>query len=306
MSYCYGNTLLVANPASQNGRGDQAAQKAKALIEAQWNLDCFEVVLTERQGHAVELARQSERFDTIIALGGDGLVHEIANGLMQLHENERPSLALLPFGTGNDYARTLHMSPDLDTSIQQLKHVKERKIDIGKCNEEYFVESLSFGLDAAIALDTVERRQRTGKTGTRVFFESGIDMLLHNMNTYSYNVSYDDNQQIVQGDMLLFAIQIGKTYGGGFIICPEAQCDDGIFDVCIAHPPLGIPKAVMMFLLAKNAHHTKFKELEFTQARKVSLSFSGNPPGQIDGESFSADSYHVECIPQAFKVLFPQ
>ncbi|MCL1797370.1 MAG: diacylglycerol kinase family lipid kinase [Eggerthellaceae bacterium] len=323
MTHALGRTLLIANPAAQNGNGKQAARYAEEKLRGSIPESDFVLKLTEAPRHGFELAATSASFDTVVALGGDGVIHEIANGLMSLPEAQRPQFGVLPVGSGNDYAKTLGVSFTLEESVEQLTKSQSRLFDVGCCNGEYFVETLSFGLDAAIALDTVKRRVETGKRGARLFFESGIDMLLHNLHTYDYVMRLDgvgsaDTAAIAaaevdveeaaehRGQMMLFAVQVGKTYGGGFTICPKASTDDGLFDLCIAHPPMGVPKAVMIFILAKDAHHTKFKQLEFLTTSALNLRFEGKiPPVQIDGEAFAGESFDIACIPHALRVLVP-
>lgn len=299
-----GKTLLIANPVAQNGNGAAAAHRAGDELRRKLPAGGFDLVMTEKPLHGQRLAERSAGFDTVIALGGDGLIHEVVNGLMAIDEAARPTLGVLPMGSGNDYARTLGLSFDLERSLVQLDTCSPRLFDLGRCNGEYFAETLSFGLDAAIALDTVERRRRTGRTGTPLFLASGIDMLLHQIKEYRFTASIDGGEPI-ESTMLLFAVQVGPTYGGGFRICPEARTDDGLLDLCIAHPPLGIPKAVVIFLLAKNAHHTGFKQLEFKQAAALSLRFDEQPPAQIDGEPMPAKQYDIEAVSGALNVLVP-
>ncbi|WP_139652802.1 diacylglycerol/lipid kinase family protein [Raoultibacter phocaeensis] len=299
-----GKTLVVANPVAQNGNGAAAAERAGEHLRRLLPEGSFELAMTEEPLHATRIAAQSGAFDTVVALGGDGIVHEVVNGLMEIDEAVRPAFGLLPLGSGNDYARTLGMSFDLETSIRQLVAASPVALDLGLCNGEYFAETLSFGLDAAIALDTVERRKRTGKTGTPLFLASGIDMLLHNITEHRFSAQIDGGEPF-ESSMLLFAVQIGPTYGGGFTICPDASARDGLLDLCIAHPPLGIPKAVLIFLLAKNAHHTRFKQLEFRRAASLSIRFDEAPPAQIDGEPIPASSFDVSVVPRALNVLVP-
>lgn len=299
-----GKTLLIANPVAQNGHGASAAHHAGDRLRSVLTGGGFDLVMTEAPLHGMDLAAQSGDYDSVIALGGDGLIHEVVNGLMEIDTAERPALGVLPIGSGNDYARTLGMSFNIDRALEQVLRAEARPFDLGTCNGEYFVETLSFGLDAAIALDTVERRKRTGAKGASLFLASGIDMLLHQMAEHHYTVSIDEKDPI-RGSMLMFAVQIGPTYGGGFKICPEAKTDDGLLDICIAHPPLGIPKAIFIFLLAKNAHHTGFKNLEFARARKLTICFDACPPTQIDGEPFPAQTYDITVAPAALQVLVP-
>ena len=98
-------------------------------------------------------------------MGGDGLVHLVANALMAIAPRDDPHLAVVPAGTGNDYARALGLPLDLKRSVHVILQASPRPVDLGLCNGKYFAETLSFGLDAAIALDTVRRREETGQLG---------------------------------------------------------------------------------------------------------------------------------------------
>jgi len=300
-----GKTLLVVNPVAQSGNGRKAALVAEERLRSHLAPKDLVVKLTETKDHARAIAAKATAFDTLVVLGGDGTIHETVNGLMTIPEAQRPTLALLPMGSGNDYARTLNLSFKLEESLEQLLDSSPKLLDLGCCNGEYFMETVSFGLDAAIAIDTIDRRARTGRTGTRLFLESGIAMLLHNRLTYDF-VLQREGEQAQDGRMLLLAVQVGQTYGGGFRVCPLAQPDDGIFELCIAHGPVGLVKALVVFLLAKNARHTKFKIIEFQKAASLSLGFSGKvPPAQIDGEPFYGEEFEIACLPKALRVLVP-
>lgn len=320
-----GKVLLVANPAAQNGAGAQAAERAASLLRDALGEQALDVVLTQAPGHAEQLAAQAAEYGAVVTLGGDGVVHEVANGLLSLPADVRPAFGLVPVGSGNDYARTLGMSSrSVDEAVSQLLSARPQRFDVGRCNGRYFVETLSFGLDAAIALETVDRRKRTGKTGTMLYLESGIDQLLHHLDKRTYRLRADKRPlgsataglavtsdvsampgAEETGESYLFAVQVGQTYGGGFRVCPQARTDDGLFDVCIAHPPLGPLYAVLIFLLAKNGHHTRFKQLEFFRADSLALAFDASLPVQMDGERFEADEFDIACVPQALSVLVP-
>ncbi|MBR2804572.1 MAG: diacylglycerol kinase family lipid kinase, partial [Eggerthellaceae bacterium] len=218
------NVLLIANPAAQRGHGAEAARIAHDLLREWVGDEAVTLALTDYAGHAVDLAAEasSERYDTVIALGGDGIVHEVVNGLMRLPFDKRPSFGLVPVGSGNDYARTLGMSESVPDAVVQFLDAREQLVDVGCCNGEYYAETLSFGLDAAIALDTVVRRERTGQQGTILYMMSGLDILLHHLEEYEFKAILD-GERTIEGHMLMFAVQNGVTYGGGFRICPEAR-----------------------------------------------------------------------------------
>lgn len=165
MSIREGKVLLIANPAAQNGAGAAAADRAATLLRAALGPDAVVLAKTAGPRHASEIAERAEGCATVLALGGDGIIHEAASGLMRRPANARPVFGIVPAGSGNDYARTLGMSRKVDEACEQLLAAEPHAVDLGRVNGHWFVETLSFGLDAAIALDTVERRKRTGRTG---------------------------------------------------------------------------------------------------------------------------------------------
>lgn len=221
---------------------------------------------------------------------------------MRLPQHARPDFGLIPVGSGNDFALTLGMANSVPDAIVQFLDAKPRLFDIGCCNGEYFDETLSFGLDAAIALDTVERRKRTGQQGTMLYLSSGIDQLLHHLDLYQFTAVLDSTRTI-SGSIHMLTVQNGPTYGGGFRICPDADPTDGILDICYADGPRSAPVATLKFLSAKNAHHRRMRGIHFERASEIDLSFDKQPPCQIDGEPHIADSYRITIEHKALTVL---
>lgn len=299
-----GRVLLIANPAAQRGNGLDAGHIAYDLLCEWLGKDRVDFKLTDNPGHAEELAAHAptSEYGTVIALGGDGMAHETVNGLMKLDSADRPCFGLIPVGSGNDFANTLGMSDCVPDAIVQFLDADIVPFDIGRCNDAYFDETLSFGLDAAIALDTIERRKHTEKQGMSLYFASGIDQLLHHLDTFQVTAVLDGDRRI-EGPVHLFAVQLGPTYGGGFLICPDADPTDGLFDICYADSPMNLVEASFKFLMAKKGRHVNFKGIHFERASSIELSFDRRPPCQIDGEEYLADSYSIQVIPKALKVL---
>ena len=304
MSERLGRTLLIVNPASQNGNGARAAARAATLLRAQLGEDAVCVRETEGPFHATVIAHEEAGFDTVLALGGDGIIHEVVNGLMRKPSEERPVLGIIPVGSGNDYAATLGMAGKVEKAVAQLLEAPVREADLGCCNGEYYTETVSFGLDAAIALDAVERRKRTGRTGTALYFAAGVDQMLHHLNKSPYRMTLDDGRTL-EGESYILAVQNGQTYGGGFKVCPQARIDDGALDICIAHPPLTPLTATGIFVLAKEGFHKGFKQIEFARTKSLHLEFEEQLPAQIDGELLLGTSFNISAVPQALRVLAP-
>ena len=300
--FSQGRTLLVVNPTAQNGNCAAVASHVEAALRAQLG-DNLDVRATTAAGEATAIAQSAcGAYASLVVLGGDGTLHEVANGVMKEPFDVRPTIGLIPLGSGNDYARTLNMPLTLDHALTRIFETREQLFDIGVCNGEYFVETLSFGLDAAVALGTIELRERTGKSGNMLYVQSGLDQLLHHLDTY-HTEAYIDGNTPFRRPILMMAVQIGKTYGGGFKVCPNAEPDDGYFDLCYADAPMSVAKATALFMLARNARHVGSKQVHFDRAKKLNITFNERPPVQMDGEAHTADFFDIEILHHKFKVL---
>ena len=303
----FGNTLLIINPTARNNKATAVAAKAvneiKQALDKEPSSPTFEVCHTVYAKEGTALARQKgANFQTVIVLGGDGIVHEVVNGLMLLPKEDRPILGIIPCGNGDDFARSINMSRKPKESLQELLIAQPTSIDIVKVNDTYCDETISFGLDAAIALQTMELRKKTGRTGTSLYLQAGFNQLKNQLDVHTATVSFDD-EKAEELSFYLMAIQNGKTYGGGFKICPKAELDDGYLDICYALPPLTTLQATTTFLKAKNGGHINHPHVRFKRAKKVSLEFRIAPPTQIDGEAFSATKIDIELEEKALRIL---
>ena len=166
----FGRTLIIANPAAQSGAAREVAEHLQRFLDMTARASQFDLVLTERAGHAKVLAAQVEGYRTVIALGGDGVIHEVVNGLMAQEEADRPALAVLPVGSGNDFAQTLGIDDFSGKDFGALLTCELQRQDIGRIRSwspacgsgeaavEYYDQTLSVGIDAAIGLGTTELR----------------------------------------------------------------------------------------------------------------------------------------------------
>ena len=143
-----GQTLIIANPAAHSGKGERAALLAMRFFSSfRSTTSSCEVRLTESAGDAQRMASNAHSYDTVIALGGDGIIHEVINGLMLIASDMRPLLGIIPMGSGNDFARTLGMTKNNpEKSINELLGGNRRTIDLGCVNGVFFMQTLSFGL----------------------------------------------------------------------------------------------------------------------------------------------------------------
>ena len=139
-----GRTLVIANPAANRGEGAEGAAFVQRVLDSyRSSTTSHEIILTKAAGDAENLAREAQGFDSVIALGGDGVIHEVVNGLMGRKASDRPQLGIVPMGSGNDYARTLGMAiNDPSQALAQLVRGHATPLEVGRVNGVYFMETL--------------------------------------------------------------------------------------------------------------------------------------------------------------------
>lgn len=303
-----GDTLIIANPTAHSGKGEAAAIFATRFFSSFHSAtNSCTIRLTEGSGDGKRMAADAAEYDTVIGLGGDGVIHEIVNGLMTIPRDDRPRLGVIPVGSGNDYARTINMPKnDPERAIAELLRGKECTIDLGRVNDRYFVETLSFGLDAAIALDTTGRRKNdTRQTGSMLYVTSGFKVILTSLKGWHYVATIDNEP--MEGSAVVFAVQNGRTYGGGFRICPDAVPNDGYLNLCYSVEKPSLPHSLVLFGKARFGRHTRSKKLSFRQIRHIEIEFVGDeaPLCQADGEALEAPRYVIDVVPHALDIIVP-
>ncbi len=293
--------LVVVNPEANHGETARLISVAAELLD-----DCFEhdIVITEGPAHAKQLAYAAEGYDTVIAMGGDGAVHHALNGVMEREPHDRPALAVLPTGSGNDYARTLGMSSELSTAVLQLATGRRRRVDVGTCNGRCYANSLAVGVDAQVTARAVELKVTTGRTGLPLYLSALMYVLFHEYRSYRVHIAFDDGP-ISERDMLLIAMTHGPTYGGGFHITPDALNDDGLMDVCLIDT-IPLYQALWRIPFIIPGRHEWMRPVHPSRNHRVRLESARPIPGQIDGEIIMAAAYDVGVLEGALEVVVPE
>lgn len=299
-----GQTLVIANPSSHSGKGAAAADFVERFLHSfSRATQGFSVYRTKTMDDARRTACEASEYQTVIALGGDGIIHEVVNGLMAIPAHKRPVLGIIPMGTGNDYARTLAIVRNApEAALGQLMQGPVKNIDLGCVNGEYFAETLSFGLDALVAADTTKRRKAgTTQQGTSLFVSSGFKFFSKRPPTWNCIAHIDE--KTVELKTVIFVMQIGPTYGAGFKICPEALPHDGYFDLCYNTSVPNLPHLLSLFGLARVGAHTKSRIIQTERAQHVQLHFDEDVPVQADGEPLSGRDFDITILPSGLRVI---
>jgi len=293
--------LLIVNPAARHGETEKLIPVVEALLA---NL-AHDTVITTHIGHATQLAAGASGYDVVVACGGDGTVHEVLNGLMRLPAEDRPALGLLPTGSGNDTRRTMGVSKDLSRAALDLATGERRRFDVGVCNGVYFNNSFAAGLDAKVTAKAVEYKVTTRRSGLWLYLSALLHVLINDLVSFPLDVSFDGGPP-EHHDTLIVAANIGRTYGGGFVITPDAVPDDGLFEVCMIDP-LGLPEALARLPFVVTGKHTNMRPVHMSRHTSIVIECAGGTvPAQIDGEVLLESRYDIAILHKAIECVVPR
>ncbi len=299
---------IILNPTSGNGNGLKAIPQIEKLLN-QHQLS-FDLVRTERVGHAIELTRQAVRdgCNAIIAAGGDGTVNEVINGLVQcqLEGLTIPPLAVLAVGRGNDFAGSMGIPADLEGGVQALIDDQRRTIDIGKVTGGVYPEGRYFGNCVGIGFDaitTIEVHKLPRWGGFLAFLAAVLKTVFLYNKAPLATTQYDDKTLTQRS--LLISIMNGRRLGGGFYMAPNSQPDDGLLDLCIAEQmsSLAVIKMIPHFTRGDQATQPSIKT---GQAAHITITAVDGPlPAQTDGEIICVDGtrLEIEVLPRQLEII---
>jgi diacylglycerol kinase (ATP) len=303
------NYKIILNPTAGNGNGLNAIPEIEKLLN-QHNLS-FDLVRTERVGHGIDLTRQAVKdgCKAIIAAGGDGTVNEVINGLVQcqLEGLTIPPLAVLAVGRGNDFAGSMGIPTDLEGGIQALIDDHRRTIDIGKVTGGIFPQGRYFGNCVGIGFDaitTIEVHKLPRWGGFLGFLVAVLKTVFLYNKAPMATIVYDEKSLTQRS--LMISIMNGRRLGGNFLLAPNSEPDDGLFDLCIAEQmsSLAVIRMIPHFIRGDQATQPTIKT---GQAAHITITGVDGPlPAQTDGEIICVDGtrLEVEVLPRQLEIIY--
>ncbi len=295
-----GRILVIINPSASRGRALRAWSRVRDLV-ASHGLT-FTETLTERRMHAWEIAQDaaSQGYTLIVAAGGDGTVNEVINGLMQVPQPARPALAVLPGGTGNDFARGIGTPKRADLAVQALLTGTRKRVDVGQVNDRYFGGISGVGFDAEAARQANEWPRWVG--GTALYVAAILKMLV----TYSpvdARITIDGRAQSLR--MFLLAAANTKWYGGGMFMAPHAEMDDGRLAVVYARD-LGKLETLALLPQVYSGRHLLHPKVSHTTADEIRVESDTPLSIHADGEIVGRVPAVFRTVRGALEVLVPR
>jgi diacylglycerol kinase (ATP) len=305
--------FVVLNPASGRGGGGRAVEGIRrAMRSASLSFDLFE---TTRPGEATEVACEARRsgYGIVAAAGGDGTINEVVNGLALAAADGEPvgPLAILPVGTGNDFASMVGTPPKLDAAVQAIRQARTRGIDLGHAcirTEEgllsrYFDNNVGIGFEAQV---TVESYKITKIRGFAVYLLAVFRALRSYQHPHlqiRWCTAEGETQRVDQ-ESLMVSIGNSRRTGGGFYVTPDAVIDDGQLDLVIAR---GLNSLQILALLPRVMFGAHRNHPAVRMARCTSMSVVSNRPLPMhtDGEVItkSARALSITMEPQRLQVI---
>lgn len=288
------NVRIIANPIAGGGRGRLLAESL--LAELQARKLTAELVLTKQAGdNEKEAARPGA--DCVVAVGGDGSVNEIVNGLVGTSAN----LAILPAGTANVVAAELNIPPDASVVANLIEKGSARIMDAGLHNGRRFLLGAGAGLDAAIVKRVSERR------GKRSSITKWVMPTIATCLTYAFpHMTVELDGEIITDDAQYVIIGICRYSAGVFPATPDAKIDDGLLDVCIMRG-LNAIKLATLATAARSGRHIHRNDVDYTTCTRVRLTPNGQDPIplQIDGDPAGALPVEFSIEPRAINIIAP-
>lgn len=242
--------LFIINPVSGSGKGTQLIKEINEFME-KTEIE-YSIKISNRVGQIKELAKNGclEGVSDIIIVGGDGSVHEAING-MQLRKGIR--FGIIPSGTGNDYARLIYKEMNLSYYLACIKRGRTVQVDIGSVNGLRFINSCGVGIDSNILKDA-EKYKNIAK-GSAAYLLSTVKNLLF---FKAQKIIMTIDQQKITREIILVAISKGRYFGGGMMITPNAELNDGQFEICVVNK-ISAVKLLMLFPSIFKGEHIHIK-----------------------------------------------
>jgi len=301
-------TTFILNPAAGKGKAERVWHQTERMLISRG--ERYVLRRTSARGEATLIAREATT-RRVVAVGGDGTVQEVSNGLVGTEK----VLGIVPAGSGNDLIKSLRIPQGTEEAVDIILSGHERRIDVGtvRCSREHrqiqphssgderiFVNGVGVGFDAAVAARTQEIPWLTGTA----LYLAAVFQTLGKYNAPTFQVEMDADR--FESRNLLFAIGNGRCAGGGFYLTPEAIVDDGLLDVC-AIASATVPRILTLMPKAMSGKHGEANEVKFYRTRTLHLQsateFFVHADGEVVGRSVR--SVEVSVLPSALRVVAP-
>ncbi|MBP8074283.1 MAG: diacylglycerol kinase family lipid kinase [Bacteroidia bacterium] len=299
---------LIHNPRSCSGKGAKHWPEIEKLLQAA-SID-FEVLKTEYAGHAIVLTKDAiaRGARNLVAVGGDGTVNEVLNGIFQQASVPSTDIVLtqIPIGTGNDWRRTVGIPKDYASCVKLLSNWQEIRQDVGVVEWEtdqgtqrrYFDNVAGMGFEAAVGIKA-NADKAAGKGGILGYIPALVGILFrYKMTSAAFVV---DGKQLPARNFFTLAVGICKFNGGGMQQCPGALLDDGLFDLTVINE-LPKWKVIWNFPGIFTGKFVRISHVEQHRCSSLAVTTGTETLLEVDGENIGQGTAKFSILPKALRV----
>jgi YegS/Rv2252/BmrU family lipid kinase len=286
--------LLLVNPASGGGRTGSLLPEVLRELEGRGLR--FRTVETRSLEHGVSEARRAaEAGETPVVMSGDGLIGQVGGALA----GGETAMGIIPGGRGNDLARVLGIPTEPPGAVEVLAAAAERRIDVGEVNGRRFLCIASCGFDSEANRIANEARLVRGN----LVYAYAALRALASWRPARFEVTLDDGEpRSFEGYAV--AVANSRAYGGGMFIAPDAELDDGLYDVVISGV-VGKPRFLANLPKVFKGTHVDEPEVTVLRASRVEVSADRNFAVYADGEHLADLPATLRVLPQALRMIAP-
>ena len=296
---------FIVNPNAGRGLAGRELPRLREIL-LRLNLK-GEISLTSAPLEAGELAARAVEHgaDRVVAVGGDGTLNEVVNGLAKAKNAGYPcGFGVIPVGSGNDLAKSLGLPLELESACEVLARGRTRPIDLGRVSvdgsDRYFVNAVGLGLDGEVALELARGRMLTGLA---MYILAALKVVLAGRWPYSMKIGLDG--RTLDETITLITVANGKQTGGGFRFTPDAAFDDGLLDFCYG---TRVTKLQVLGLMPKilKGRHDGHPAVRMGRTTELSIEVPLGVPAHIDGEILASNGrkFTFGLHPGFIEVLF--
>jgi len=286
---------LVINPTSGSGKGSTIGGRVAAFLTSR-NIEHQIISGISASSVATNLAVFIDNFpecNGVISVGGDGLAHIV----LQKTTPAQIPLAVIPAGTGNDFVRSLGWSLEhIDPYLEAIISTAPKSIDLGLVDGEWFGAVLSTGFDSMVN----EKANTMSWPKGPMKYNAAIAIELPRFKPRHYEITLDDRS--ISTEAMLIAVANGRSYGGGMLVCPDADIADALFDVMVLHPVSKI-EFLKVFPRVFKGTHVTHPAVEIVRSSSVKI--SADAVAYADGERIGSLPISAQCIPKAMLTWIP-
>ena len=253
-------------------------------------------------GDATRLVAEADlsAFDVVVAAGGDGTLFEVLNGIYDNGIDDKPSLGVVPVGTGNAFARDLGLEPgDWKNGVDLIAAGKTRAFDVGRVESSEGVYHFLNIVGAGLPVDAMLTAEKLKFIGRSAYTVATLWRAMQ-LKTYDLDIRLDG--QGIKGKSMFIEVSNTRFTGTSFLIAPDAEPDDGLFDITLVRR-LGRARLLRLFPTIYKGEHVHYEEVSTYREREVRIEGPADMPLAPDGEMRGCTPATISCLPRDLDIF---